>query len=656
MVTRRDCFVRAHRNSVVLEVLEDRLVPSVIAVDDQVTTEVNAPVLVDVLANDSNPEGGALSLDSVGNPMHGTAVIMGSEIEYSPEADFIGTDRFIYVAQDEDSNVGTATVTVTVTGSNNPPLVQDDAFTIDSAAPPAFDVLANDSDLDGDALIITEVSTPSSGLALISGNGTTISYIPEPGFVGNATFNYTVSDGNDGLSTATVLVTIPQSVGNSAPVANDDTFEVASGSTLTIDAPGLLANDTDPQGDPLMVANPTSINLLAGAGNLTINADGSFTYVAPEGFNGPALFEYSASDGLLESDPATVTINITDAPLDRPANQSSIGIFAVGSGSGSQQVNVYNPDGSLVFSFNPFTASEAPGGVRVAMMDVTGDNVPDLVAGAGPGAQPLVRVIDGLSQEMVTTFNAFPQDSSFTGGVHVAAGDLNNDGVGDIIVSPDQGGGPITAIYSGGDFTELRRFFGIEDPSFRGGARSTLGDINADGVLDVIVAAGFRGGPRVAIYDGSQVLANNGQPAKIVPDFFVFEQSLRDGSFVSSGDINGDGVDDLITGGGPGGGPRVRIFSGAVLQTGNFDRFDPNEAQLANFFAADIDMRSGIRVASKDLDGDLQKDLITAEGIGQPPNVELTTGVELLANPNNPTPFLAITPFASDFLGGVFLG
>src|SRR5205807_9454614 len=105
-------------------------------------------------------------------------------------------------------------------------------------------------------------------------------------------------------------------------------------------------------------------------------------------------------------------------------------------------------------------------------------------------------------------------------------------------VTPDQGGGGRVRVYSGRTLETLADFFGIEDPNFRGGARPAVGDVNGDGVPDLIVAAGFGGGPRVAIFDGAD-LAPGRTPRKLVGDFFVFENTLRNGTYVAVGDVNG---------------------------------------------------------------------------------------------------------------------
>src|SRR5439155_638234 len=137
-----------------------------------------------------------------------------------------------------------------------------------------------------------------------------------------------------------------------------------------------------------------------------------------------------------------------------------------------------------------------------------------------------------------------------------------------------------------------------------GGARAAVGDVNRDGVPDLVVAAGFGGGPRIAFYDGTTIL---GTPTKLANDIFVFEQTLRNGVFVGVGDVDGDGFADLIAGGGPGGGARVLTISGKVLTaTGAGCGAEAAQAaRLMNFFVAGSGSDRGrVRLAAKDADGD----------------------------------------------------
>jgi hypothetical protein len=288
---------------------------------------------------------------------------------------------------------------------------------------------------------------------------------------------------------------------------------------------------------------------------------------------------------------------------DVPVGQSTVDEYAAAAGNA---VTVYAADGSVVSTATPFSAAESPGGVRVAVADVNGDTVPDLIAGTAPGGAAAVRVIDGATGRTLYSWSVF---ENFTGGVYVAAGDLNGDGRSEVVVTPDQGGGPRVLVLDGATGGRLAGCLGITDPNFRGGARAAVGDLNRDGTADILVSAGFGGGPRVAGFDGKSIGAGK-TPAKLFNDFFLFEQGLRNGAFVALGDIDGDGYADVIGGGGPGGAPRVFALSGHDLVTAG--TFTP----LANFYAGPADLRGGIRVAAKDLDGDGLADLVTGSGDG----------------------------------------
>jgi hypothetical protein len=269
------------------------------------------------------------------------------------------------------------------------------------------------------------------------------------------------------------------------------------------------------------------------------------------------------------------------------------------------------------------------GGVRVSSEDFTGDGIPDIVVGTGPGAPTNVRILNGATGTAI--FNISPFEAAFTGGVYVAAGDITGDGVPELVITPDEGGGPRVSIFSlvNGTATVRCNFLGIDDSNFRGGCRAALGDVNKDGTPDVAVSAGFLGGPRTALFDGKTVLAT---PTRLVGDFFAFPGSdattLRNGVFVAAGDVNGDGFADLIFGGGPGGAPLVFILSGALISVGNVA--GAQAAPIANFFVAGNSAdRGGVRLAVKDADGDGKVDVIAGSGEGSPAKVRIYMGQEL---------------------------
>jgi hypothetical protein len=313
----------------------------------------------------------------------------------------------------------------------------------------------------------------------------------------------------------------------------------------------------------------------------------------------------------------------------------------VGSGGAPAQAVVLDGSGTPVTTL-PYDPNFA-GGIRTASADFNQDGVADFVIGTGPGVQAFFQVIDGATGN--TLFQGAPF-ADFTGGVFVAAGDMTGDGKAELVVTPDEGGGPRVVVYRGGDFAPLVSYFAIDDPNFRGGVRPAVGDINKDGFADLAVAAGFGGGPRVSLWDGKQLSSLNF--IKLSPDFYAFEETLRNGTFVAIGDVDGDGFGDLITGAGPGGGPRVKIYSGSsILSVGA-----GNVTPFADFFAGNDANRGGVKVAAKNLDADKFIDVVTGGGAGDRAVATAYKGSALAANRTS-------TLYETDIdgtLNGVFVG
>ena len=199
-----------------------------------------------------------------------------------------------------------STIWGTPPGGNVPPVAVDDSYstaqdtTLNINAP---GVLTNDSDSDNDPLTAVLVPNGTAGNVVLNPDGS-FSYTPATGFTGADHFTYQASDGTALSALATVNINVTAIGGNIAPVANDDSYSMDQGTTLSLSAPGVLGNDTDANNDPL-----TAVEIVSLPG-LTLNSNGSFDYTPDAALNGDVTFTYVANDGTVESNAATVTIEI----------------------------------------------------------------------------------------------------------------------------------------------------------------------------------------------------------------------------------------------------------------------------------------------------------------------------------------------------------
>lgn len=271
-----------------------------VAVDDSATTPEDTAVTLNVLANDTDPDGDPLTISAVSAPANGIVQNTGSTLVYTPTLNFFGQDVFTYIVSD-GSLTDTATVTVTVTPVNDAPVAVDDLAITAEDTNEDIRVRANDTDVENDPLIVISVSQPANGTTTT--NGATVLYTPNLNFDGTDIFTYTISDGRL-TDSATVTVTLIPI--NDRPVAVADSYNTPLNTQLVVPAPGILLNDSDVEGSPLtatLVTSPLS-------GTLVLAATGSFTYTPAAGFTGRDSFTYTANDGMANSVVTTVTINV----------------------------------------------------------------------------------------------------------------------------------------------------------------------------------------------------------------------------------------------------------------------------------------------------------------------------------------------------------
>ncbi len=233
------------------------------------------------------------------------------------------------------------------------------------------------------------------------------------------------------------------------------------------------------------------------------------------------------------------------------------GWSATGAGPGSPpEVQIFDPSGIEQTHFLAFAPSFR-GGVQVALGDVNGDGTPDVIAGTGSGGGKLggqVRVFDGSTGlQLAGPLGDFhPFSPRYRGGVFVTTADVNGDGISDIIVGSGPGQRPRVEIFSGANGSVLANFLAFA-PSFRGGVRVAAGDFTPGEGAEVAVGAGPGSLPLVKVFDPVT--------QKVIARYTAFAPSFRGGVYVGAGDVNGDGITDVVAGQGPGGRSRVRAFS-----------------------------------------------------------------------------------------------
>ncbi|SMH55637.1 Ig-like domain-containing protein [Maritimibacter sp. HL-12] len=340
------------------EILTDPQNEAPVGGDDHATTDEDTAVVIDVLANDTDVDGDTLEVTEVGDPANGTAAINGDgTITYTPDADYNGPDSFTYTVSDGNGGTDTATVTIDVTPVNDDPVGVDDHATTDEDTAVVIDVLANDSDVDGDTLEVTEVGDPANGTAAINGDGT-ITYTPDADYNGSDSFTYTVSDGNGGTDTATVTIDVTPV--NDAPVAEDDADRTPINTPTVI---AVLDNDSDPDGDPLEVISASSPD-----GSTDINADGTITFTPDTDFFGETTIDYTISDGNGGTDSAVVTVMVNDGIVSGTDGDDLIDLDYDG-----------DPEGDMVDANDAILPGDAPNDDVI----LAGDGDDTVFAGVG---------------------------------------------------------------------------------------------------------------------------------------------------------------------------------------------------------------------------------------------------------------------------------
>ncbi|WP_298686082.1 Ig-like domain-containing protein, partial [uncultured Sphingomonas sp.] len=368
--------------------------PAPVAVDDSATTLEDTSVAIAVLANDHDPDGDTLTVTGA-TALHGSVVVNADQtLGYTPDALYSGADTISYAITDGEGGVAQAAVAVTIAHVNHAPTATgtladqstQDAATVRYATAGSF------TDVDGDALTYSATGLPA-GLTIDAGTG-----------VISGTLGHSDSQPNGGAYTVVVTATDPSNasatqafhiaVTNPAPVAVDDS------ATTHVDTPvdiAVLANDHDPDGDPLSVTAATAAH-----GRVSINPDGTLHYVPGAGFAGSDAIAYTIVDGDGATAHATVTVAVTNiAPVAEPvAGQSALDGQTVALPLGAR---FSDADGDTL----RFTATGLPAGLSIdaatGLISGTIDHAASQVAGGV--YTTIVTADDGHGGTTATNFH-----------------------------------------------------------------------------------------------------------------------------------------------------------------------------------------------------------------------------------------------------------
>ncbi len=468
-----------------------------VAVNDTATaTEDTVLNNINVLGNDTDVDGDALTVTTASSP-NGTVTINGNgTLNFTPTANFSGATTIGYAISDGRGGTTTGSVAVTVTAVNDAPVaVNDTATTTEDVALNNINVLGNDTDVDGDALTVTTASSPN-GTVTINGNGT-LNFTPTAYFRGATTISYTISDGRGGTSTASVAMTVTAM--NRAPVAANNSATTTE--DTAVNNINVLGNDTDVDGDTLTVTTASSPN-----GTVTINGDGTLNFTPAANFNGATAISYAISDGRGGTATASVAVTVTavnDAPVAVNDTATATEDIAL------NNINVLGNDSDVDGDTLTVTTASSPNGTVTINGDGTLNFTPSanftgpttisytLSDGNGSTASGTVAVTVTAANDAPVAANdaATTTEDTALFGINVLANDGDTDGDTLTSVSATSPNGTATINLDGTlNFTPAANFNGATTISYtisdgRGGTSTASVAVTVIAVNDAPVAA-----------------------------------------------------------------------------------------------------------------------------------------------------------------------
>jgi len=591
-----------------------------------------------------------------------TAAQGNAGLKFTPNAGFSGIGSIDVQASLSNSNAGLGGSVITATITVNPvvdtPSVTNATTNEDTQTTSGLVISRNAADgsevthfkitgITNGTLFQNDGTTPiatGSFITFAEGNAG-LKFTPIANFFGAGGFSVqassSASDAGLGGSVVTANITVN-------PVADTPSVTNSTTERNTQTTTGLVISRNPVDGSEVTHFKITGIangTLFLNDGTTSI-ADGSFITAAQgnaglkftpaTNFFGAGHFTIQASTSNLDAGlgGAPVTASITVNPIVDP-DVYAIGLSAGGGADGAEaSVAVRNSDGTRRFNITPYAGYA--GNVTVATGDVNGDGLDDIITGAGAGGAPHVKVFDGIGGAELFSFFAF--DSAFTGGVTVAAGDIDGDTFADIIVGAGPGAGPHVKVFSGATGAEIRSFFAYEvrtffiiaggnsrfaGNTFTGGVDVAAGDVDNDGDVDIITGT-VSGAPHVKVFDGATLALQD--------SFFSFDLTTNG---VNVGVTTRGGRDILIAGAGA---------SATAPPTGTVKFFIDGVSSPPSILSPFPGFPGGVRVAGNTLGR-----IIAVAGPGGAPHVKVFDGTTLAELDS----CFALDPA---FRGGVFVG
>lgn len=276
--------------------------------------------------------------------------------------------------------------------------------------------------------------------------------------------------------------------------------------------------------------------------------------------------------------------------------------IVVGTGEGfGPQVKVFDADGNVLASFFAY-ATHLRSGVRVTIGDVDGNGTKEIITSPGPGGRPHIRIFNYDGTLYHPGF--FALDGLFQGGAFITAGDVNEDGKDEIVVTAGPGGGPQVTVHNSTG-TTLANFFAYDQNTFRKGIKPITLDFDNDGRFEILTGP-VTGAPHIQMFSIQPNLIK-----QLNPGFYAFDPDYQGGVSLAGGDIDGDGRDEIIVGVGAGADPIVRVFNKTATEI------------LREYLVYGETFQSGVNISAGDVDADGRDELLILPRDDGGPNLRI---------------------------------